>query len=290
MKRIYSLPTIALLASFLLTNFLANGQKLFTVNVTGKGQPMILIHGLFCSGEVWKETVEHYQNAYECHVITLAGFGGNAPALSDHFLESMKDEVITYVKDKKLKNPIIMGHSMGGFLSLWAAASAPDLFQKVIAVDGIPFLSVLANPSATPDNMKPMALNMKNSMAGQTPEQIKTNQQRILQSMITSPERISQVAEIASKADSPTQGEVMYEMFTTDLRPTVAAIQSPVLVMGQWAAYKSYGATHDGSVAAYQAQVANVKHATVAINDTAKHFIFYDEPAWFFLTVDNFLK
>jgi pimeloyl-ACP methyl ester carboxylesterase len=55
MKRIYSLPTIGLLLSFLLANLIANGQAHFTVNVTGKGKPMILIHGLFCSGEVWKD-------------------------------------------------------------------------------------------------------------------------------------------------------------------------------------------------------------------------------------------
>lgn len=290
MKRIYSLPAIGLLLSFLLANLIANGQAHFTVNVTGKGKPMILIHGLYCSGEVWKETVARYQDRYECHVVTLAGFGGNAPALSDHFMEDVKNDLIAYVKDKKLKKPVIMGHSMGGFLSFWTAASAPDMFEKVIAVDGLPFLSVLQSPGATGESMKPMAENMKAAMAKQTPEQIKTNQLRILASMISSSDRVAQVAEIASKADPATQAEVMYEMFTTDLRPQVAAIQSPVLLMGAWSAYKDYGATHDGSLAAYQAQVSNIKNAKVAINDTAKHFIFYDEPAWFFETVDSFLK
>jgi pimeloyl-ACP methyl ester carboxylesterase len=290
MKRIYSLPTIGLLLSFLLANLIANGQTHFTVNVTGKGKPMILIHGLYCSGEVWKETVAHYQDRYECHVVTLAGFGGNAPALSDHFMEDVKNDLVAYVKDKKLKKPVIMGHSMGGFLSFWTAASAPDMFEKVIAVDGLPFLSVLQSPGATSESMKPRAQSMKAAMTNQTPEQIKNNQLRILASMMSSPDRVEQVAGIASKADPATQAEVMYEMFTTDLRPQVAAIQSPVLLLGAWIAYKDYGATRDGSVAAYQSQVSNIKNAKVAISDTAKHFIFYDDPAWFFETVDGFLK
>lgn len=290
MKRIYSLPAIGLLLSFLLANLIANGQSHFTVNVTGKGKPMILIHGLYCSGEVWKETVEHYQDRYECHVVTLAGFGGNAPALSDHFMEDVKNDLLAYVKDKKLKKPVIMGHSMGGFLSFWTAASAPDLFERVIAVDGLPFMSALQSPGATAESVKPMAQNMKASMVNQTPEQIKNNQLRILPSMMASVDRVQQVAGIATKADPATQGQVIYELFTTDLRPQVAAIQSPVLLMGAWSAYKDYGATHDSSLALYRAQVANIKNAKVAISDTAKHFIFYDEPAWFFETVDGFLK
>ena len=37
---------------------------------------MILIPGLTCGGDVWKSTVEHFKDRYECHVLTLAGFAG----------------------------------------------------------------------------------------------------------------------------------------------------------------------------------------------------------------------
>src|SRR5450631_3045927 len=33
----------------------------FDVTKTGTGRPMILIPGLFCSGKVWDETVEHFR-------------------------------------------------------------------------------------------------------------------------------------------------------------------------------------------------------------------------------------
>ncbi|WP_197070533.1 alpha/beta fold hydrolase [Hymenobacter sp. DG25B] len=52
----------------------------FTVRVVGKGQPVLLIPGLTCPGAVWDETVARYQSRYQCHVISLAGFGGVAPA------------------------------------------------------------------------------------------------------------------------------------------------------------------------------------------------------------------
>jgi len=289
MKRLFSLPAIGLMVTMLLAYEISSAQTFFTAEVVGKGKPMILIHGLYCNGDVWKETVEHYKKNYECHVLTLAGFGGNAPQLNDHFLESVKDDIINYVKTKKLKKPIVMGHSLGAYLSLWVAASGPGLFEKAIVVDGAPFLAALAMPGATSESAKPMALNMKNGMAGQTPDQIFEYQKANLPYMITSPERVLQVAEIARKADSPTQAEVMYELFTIDLRQTVATIDCPVLVLGAWIAYKGYGATHDSVLKNHTDQLALVKNAKVELNDTAKHFIFYDDPQWFFEKVDAFL-
>lgn len=290
MKRLFSLPAIGLMLTMLLAYEISSAQTYFTVEVIGKGKPMILIHGLYCNGDVWKETVERYKNNYECHIITLAGFGGNTPQLNDHFLESVKDDIITYVKMKKLKKPVVMGHSMGAYLAFWIAASGPGLFDKIIAVDGAPFLAALAMPGATAESAKPMALNMKNGMAGQTPDQVYEYQKANLPNMITSPERVLQVAEVAKLADSKTQAEVMYELFTIDLRQTVATIDCPVLVLGAWIAYKNYGATHDSVFKNHTDQLALVKDVRVELNDTAKHFIFYDDPKWFYEKVDAFLK
>jgi len=69
MKR---LLVIAIL-SIILIKTSAQPQKVFSVTVTGKGQPVILIPGFSCSGDVWKETVNHLKNKYQCHVLTLAG-------------------------------------------------------------------------------------------------------------------------------------------------------------------------------------------------------------------------
>lgn len=266
----------------------AQAQQMFTVEVKGKGKPIIFIHGLYCSGEVWKETVERLQKNYECHTLTLAGFGGNAPKLSDHFLETVKDDVVAYAK--KLKKPILVGHSMGGFLSFWAAASGAGVFEKVIAVDGVPFMPDLMMPGSTPETAKPMATNMKNRMQNLTPAQIEQGQLQYLPSLISSAERINQVAKAASKADANTQAEVIYEMYTTDLRKTVAAIDCPVMLMGAWIAYKQYGVTHESVTKAFQSQLAEIKNNSIEVTDTAKHFIFYDDPAWFNEKMDAFLK
>ena len=277
---------------FLLVFVLALGrlsaQQMFTVDVKGSGKPIIFIHGLYCSGEVWKETIERYQKTYECHVLTLAGFGGNAPKLSDRFLENVKDDVVAYAR--KLKKPILVGHSMGGFISFWAAASGTGVFEKVIAVDGVPFMPDLIMPGSTPETAKPMATSMKSRMENLTPAQIEQGQLQYLPSLISSADRITKVAKIASNADSNTQAEVMYEMYTTDLRKIVGTIDCPVLLMGAWIAYKQYGVTHESVTKAFQSQLANVKNSSLEVTDSARHFIFYDDPAWFNEKMDSFLN
>lgn len=291
MNRLHSLPIIGILICLLVAYSTARAQSHFTATVTGKGKPMIFIHGLYCSGDVWKETVARYSQSYECHVLTLAGFGGNAPNLHDNFLASVKDDLITYIKSNKLRKPVLVGHSMGAFIAFWTAAAAPQTFGKVIAVDGLPFLPDIQMPGATPESMKGMAENMRKSMENQTPEQIRHVQTTMyLPTMITSQEQINQVADIAAKADPKTQAQVMYELFTVDLRPLIKAIDCPVLLMGAWIAYKNYGVTHDSALAGYTRQVTSVPACTVVLHDTAKHFIFYDDPAWFYNQMDTFLQ
>ena len=60
---------------------------LFGVTKTGSGRPMILIPGLFCSGQVWDETVNHFKDRYTCYEITLPGFAGQPAIQSDSILK-----------------------------------------------------------------------------------------------------------------------------------------------------------------------------------------------------------
>jgi len=131
----------------------AQTNKAFTVTVTGKGKPIILIPGFSCSGDVWKETVDHLKSKYQCHVITIAGYAGTAP-IDSPVLKTVRDEIIQYVKQQHLDKPILIGHSLGSFLSLWISSTAPDLFGKLICVDGMPFFSALNDPGANADSLK----------------------------------------------------------------------------------------------------------------------------------------
>jgi N-formylmaleamate deformylase len=109
------------------TSMPTSGDRAFVVRVTGTGpRSMILIPGFLSHGEVWDEVVAHVGTRYRCHVLTLAGFAG-VPAVDGPLLPRVRDEIIAYIKETKLDHPVLVGHSLGGFLALWVGSTAPDL-------------------------------------------------------------------------------------------------------------------------------------------------------------------
>jgi pimeloyl-ACP methyl ester carboxylesterase len=86
----------------------------FQVSIYGTGTPIILIPGYSCSGTVWTETVNHLKDKYECHVLSTS-WPQDKQLIKEALLETMRNEIIAYTEAKKLQNPILLGHSLGGF-------------------------------------------------------------------------------------------------------------------------------------------------------------------------------
>jgi pimeloyl-ACP methyl ester carboxylesterase len=251
----------------------------FSVTRVGHGRPMILIPGLLSSGDAWSSTVDHFKDRYECHVLTLAGFAGQ-PAIPAPFLQTVRDDVVKYIAEKKLDRPVIVGHSLGGFLAYWIAATAPDKVGPIVAVDGVPFIGALANPAATPETNRPMAEQMQKAYASFTKEQLASQSRMAVAQMITDPQQVEEATAWSAASDPATAGLAFAEMMTTDLRETVAAIRTPVLLIG----------AAGSPAAAYEAQVAKIPDHRVVMAEHGRHFVMLDEPAFLFSTMDSFLS
>ncbi|HEY4063053.1 MAG TPA: alpha/beta hydrolase [Puia sp.] len=278
----------------------AGGAYYFSVEKTGRGPAMILIPGLYCSGDVWKETVAHYKDRYTCYSVTLPGFAGQPPLPAGTsaaagsgdttLLAIMGQDIARFIVRNKLQKPLVVGHSLGGWLALKIAVTNPGLLGGVVCVSSSPFLPGLSMGNGISiDSARALGKMIKGYMVGQTPEQIHQGQLYTLPTMIRDTARISEVLAMAVRCDPATQGEVMYELFSLDLRPEMNKIQCPVLVLGDWVSYKSYGATRENVLEKYQQQFGKAAHVTIEMNDSSKHFIMYDEPVWFFGAVDKFL-
>lgn len=260
----------------------------FSVKVTGTGRPMILIPGLSCGGDVWDGTVAHFQDHYECHVLTLAGFAGQPP-IAAPFLEQVRDAIVKYISDNKLDHPIIIGHSLGGFMAFWVGATVPQQVGPIISVDGMPFLPALFNPNATPESVKPFAEQYRSMYDSRTPAQFTALNRSALASMITSPKDVDAVDAFSKNSDPKSVGEAFYELMTNDLRQQIKAIQTPVLLLGATAPIpdaRQRAMMEDG----YRQEVAAVPNHTVMFAPKARHFIQLDEPQFFYAQVEAFLK
>ncbi len=247
---------------------------------------MILIPGLSCSGAVWDGTVAHLKDHYECHVLTLAGFAGQ-PRIETPFLETVRNDLAAYIRDKKLNHPIIIGHSLGGFLALWLASHDADLTGPLVIVDSLPFLPAVFNPSATSETMKPMAEQMRaaTSVGG---AQFVQNSAMSVKTMVTKPADFNLVMSWVKTTDPVAAGNAMFDMFTRDLRGDLAKIKSPALVLGTWIAFKDYSTRADVEAGIHR-QYGHLKNCKIVMAEKARHFIMLDDPQWFYGQLDGFL-
>ncbi len=264
-------------------------QDAFRVKVTGHGQPMILIPGLSSGGETYDSTVEHYKDRYQCHVLTLAGFVG-VPRVPGPFVDTMRDAIAAYIRDQKLTKPVIVGHSLGGFLAIEIGEKYPDLAGPLVILDAYPFMAGIYDPNATVEQAKAQAAEMRKFMDAQSQDMYEryTKSGMATRMMATKDSDFEKLIEWGLKSDRTAATDAMAEMFAADLRDDLPKITSKTLVLGSWIGFKDY--TDEAKVEAnLKRQYSKLAGVEIHVSDNARHFIMWDDPKWMFGLMDNFL-
>jgi N-formylmaleamate deformylase len=258
----------------------------FAVTVHGEGPPVLLIPGLATSGSVWDGTVARLRDDYEVHVLTLAGFAGQPP-IGEPFLPAVRDALLAYIDRRGLERPALVGHSLGGFLAFWVAATDPGCCRAIVAVDGVPFLPALLDPSASEESVRPRAEQARQMFATLSAEQFALQNRMSLAAMTRSPDDVHRLAEAGGRSHPPSVGQAILEVMTTDLRDEVAAIAAPVLLIG--AGETPGGAAPEAVAAAYRAQIAAIPDATFVQVPGARHFVMLDAAGPFHRLLEELL-
>jgi len=268
----------------------------FRVEVSGHGRPMILIPGLSSSGDTYKTTVARYQDRFQCHVITLAGFAG-VPPMNGSMLAAARVEIAAYIRDRKLDHPVIVGHSLGGTLALAIAADHPDLVGPIVVVDSLPFLAGAQFQAKSVDDAKASIAAMRAYMTNQTRQQYEdyARSGAATKFMVTSPADLEVIKQWGLTSDQQTVAAAMADLMSLDLREDVVRVTSPTLVLGTWAGLaeqlKSYNIVLSRAdvLETFKQQFAKVSRLHFAMAERSRHFIMFDDPQWFFGEIDAFL-
>lgn len=107
----------------------SKGVKISYV-VAGKGEPVVLIHGLYSSVVMnWQlpGTLEQLAKNYQVVAIDMPGHGNSdKPEKDDAYGLAMVDDVIAVMDELKIKKAHIVGYSMGGMIALKLISKYPD--------------------------------------------------------------------------------------------------------------------------------------------------------------------
>jgi len=103
---------------------LVNDQPLFYRN-TGKGMAVVLVHGFGEDGALWDYQVKVLKNKFMCIVPDLPG-SGRSPGATEISMEAMASQLNTLLDELQVNECVMIGHSMGGYISLAFAEKYPD--------------------------------------------------------------------------------------------------------------------------------------------------------------------
>jgi pimeloyl-ACP methyl ester carboxylesterase len=113
-----------------------NGQKLYYEDTGGSGPPVIFSHGLFMDHAMFAPQVEALKGRYRVITWDERGHGKTAgPDLGRFTYYDSADDLAALLKHLGIDRAVLAGMSQGGFLSMRAALTHPEVVKALILID-----------------------------------------------------------------------------------------------------------------------------------------------------------
>lgn len=95
-------------------------------NITGNGQPVVLLHGFAEDSSIWNEQIPFLEDHCKLIVPDLPGSGKSALLQKENVtIEDYAACLNALLSNENIEKPIVLGHSMGGYITLAFAEMFP---------------------------------------------------------------------------------------------------------------------------------------------------------------------
>ncbi len=98
----------------------------------GEGPPVVLVHGLGTSSFTWRFILPMLQQRYTVYAIDMLGCGESDKTDVDYQLEALAGYLKGFMDAVGLARPIIIGHSMGGGITMMFCHLYPGRAERVV--------------------------------------------------------------------------------------------------------------------------------------------------------------
>lgn len=259
-----------------------------SVEVLGQGPDVILIPGFASSREVWRATAERLKATHRVHLVQLAGFAGEPWTHGDGlFVDPVVAELDRYIRSQSLSAPAVVGHSMGALIGLKLAQAHPGDVGRLMSVDSLPFFSALYGAAATAETAQPFADQAAQAILTADNAAFRTSQEASAQGLSRDASTRSAMVDWSMNSDRRALASAIREVMTTDARPGLAAMTTPVTAL--YAADDNGGAPAAMADAIWRREYAALPQVELIRVDASRHFIMADQPERFATLLDDFL-
>lgn len=108
-----------------------------TYTQKGKGEPLVLLHGVGMRAEAWSPQIEFFSKEYLVIAPDMPGHGDSAPLPIDATIKSYVNWAIDFIESLELGPVNLAGHSMGSLITLGVAATKPELVKRIAILNGV---------------------------------------------------------------------------------------------------------------------------------------------------------
>jgi pimeloyl-ACP methyl ester carboxylesterase len=251
-------------------------QGIVHYEVYGRGRPVILLHGWLGSWGLWQETMSYLGRFYRTYALDFWGFGESGKKRDTYDVEDFVSLVDQFMEQLGISQAPLVGHSMGGTVSLAVAIRYPHRVRKVVVV-GSPIVGSSLNILLKLSGRRLFASVLYRNMW------FFKLYYRIMAPLYTKDPRWPEM--MNRDLSKTTLESFLYSIASlrkTDLRLNLDAIKIPAMGM--------YG---DKDIVVHPQQwkpmLAGISHARIERFHDAGHFIMLDDPKRFSELLKDFL-
>lgn len=243
----------------------------------GRGRPVILLHGWLGSWALWRDTIEILGKEFRTYALDFFGFGDSFDRSTDFSVDTYVNLVEQFMERLGIVKAPLVGHSMGGTVSLGVAARYPDKVVKVVIIGSpiqgasLNFFLKLSGYKQIASLLFTMPFILRTFIYGLT--HMAANDGRALYTM---------VSEDASKVTADSFFQSIGTLHKTDMTTVLSGMEMPLLGI--------YGRKDIIVNPRQSRQLLQVAPAArEAWFENSGHFPMMDEPERFHKTVLDFL-
>ena len=113
-----------------------DGIKIQLAIWEGRGKQILCIHGLTANCRSWDCLASALSPHHRVIAMDLRGRGLSGKPPTGYSIKHHCKDILALIDDQGLQRPVLMGHSLGAFISLIFAARYPKKVAQLILVDG----------------------------------------------------------------------------------------------------------------------------------------------------------